>query len=326
MVRIIFNMLIFLGLSATVSCAKKDGRTNGAATSGSVTGSGTNPCLRVVNGKNTSDFPAVVRLAIPQTQGGMGFCTGTFISPVAVVTAAHCLSDGSGGGVAVTFAATIQNGMKAVAALNAFSIGKRGESVDNQTAQGLAEDMAILIFPAGTSKGTLSISTGRPGVGATVTSVGFGLTTLPDLKDDTNFDGSKHYGSEKVVAGDDSINIYTGDATAEESAASGGNDVINSFGDSGSPIIYKNMVAGTLSSGGKITEGPDVGIYQSIFIDINSTKAKNLIETANAAGAAISLNTSTDTSTDTSTNTSTDTGTSGAKASDTTAASPTCLP
>ena len=35
----------------------------------------------------TSDYPAVVKVVLP---GGRGLCTGTFISPRAVLTAAHC--------------------------------------------------------------------------------------------------------------------------------------------------------------------------------------------------------------------------------------------
>lgn len=35
----------------------------------------------------TTDYPAVVMVAMP---GGMGMCTGTFISPRTVLTAAHC--------------------------------------------------------------------------------------------------------------------------------------------------------------------------------------------------------------------------------------------
>ena len=272
----------------TAGCtASHDKRgTAGAGTGGAGVTTTSSQCLSIVNGKPTSNIPSVVRL-VTQESGGSGFCTGTFISSVAVITAAHCLSDDVNGGMSVTFDATISNSMEGVAALKAFTLGSRGKAVDTNSSDAIAKDLAIALFPPGTAPSIMAIGASRPALGASIMSVGFGLKTLPDEPEDPNYNGSKYYGSEKVVQGQEEANIYTGAVTAQQSIDAAGEEVLNSYGDSGGPMILDNRLVGTLSSGGKTTNEENADIYLDIFVDINSATSKKLIDLANENGAGI---------------------------------------
>jgi secreted trypsin-like serine protease len=46
----------------------------------------------IFNGTPTAEFPAVVGVSITNSDGGRTVCTGTLITPTAVLTAAHCLA------------------------------------------------------------------------------------------------------------------------------------------------------------------------------------------------------------------------------------------
>ena len=70
--------------------------------------------LKVADGEqcladSSSDTSPVVKLSILSSGGGVATCTGTVISPTAVLTAAHCFAFSNVGGVVIT---AVSNGTK----------------------------------------------------------------------------------------------------------------------------------------------------------------------------------------------------------------------
>src|SRR5688500_8131368 len=53
------------------------------------TGTSKDNCLNLINGTATSDFPSVVLLARVEGGNVRSSCTGTFVSPTTIITAAH---------------------------------------------------------------------------------------------------------------------------------------------------------------------------------------------------------------------------------------------
>ena len=276
------------------ACSTKGGGSSSPAPSATPPATKTGGCLDLVNGSATTAYPAVVRLLSKPDATHIGVCSGTFISPVAVITAAHCL-DGTAtgglsivGGTSVSFNDSNVDPFKgAVASLKAFTYGAYGETGDANDATVTAKDNAILLFPPNVATAYLSLGSAQPPVGSVVTSVGFGLTTLSDATADPNFDASKHAGSTKIITSLDQVNLYTGGVTAAASAAANGTSVIDSFGDSGGPMLFNNTLVATLSNGGAAaqTSGPED--WYITFVDANSANTKQLIALANQNGAAI---------------------------------------
>lgn len=99
-----------------IGCGGGSGSDGGAALeSGSACNSiGYGKALKVADGEqclpaSSSDTSSVVKLSILSGGGGVATCTGTVISPTAVLTAAHCFAFGDVGGVTIT---AVANGSK----------------------------------------------------------------------------------------------------------------------------------------------------------------------------------------------------------------------
>lgn len=247
-------------------------------------------CLQLVNGLATEDYPAVVRL-MSRRDGAVGICTGTFISPTAVITAAHCIDSSANGGLYLVgderIAFTGNPLANAISATRAFTNGATGSMGDPNDPSSVSLDTAILLFPKGIAKTYMGISNKKSPVGTKVTSVGYGLTNYFDETPSPNYDATKHYGLTAVISGDESTNIYVGDFTAEASEMELGARVVESSGDSGGPLIADDMLIGTLSVGGAQNNENNEKSYYSAFVDMNSAATRALINKANAGGAAI---------------------------------------
>jgi len=297
------NALALTALLAVAACSnRQEGRDSGTtpapaqepAAAGTTDTAASRTCLNLVNGTLTSEYPAVVRLLSKPSATTVGICTGTFISPTAVLTAAHCLDGSTTGGLylvsgtSVAFKSRTKSPFDGgIKSLKALTLGSYGETGDPNNAAVTAKDTAIVLFPPGAAAAYMALGPSVPPIGTVVTSIGYGLTTLSNAAADPNYDASKHIGTTKIVTPQDNLNVYVGGVTAQESAAANGASVIDSFGDSGGPLIYNNTVVATLSNGGSGQTASGREVWYVTFVDINSDQTKKLLVLANQNGAAI---------------------------------------
>jgi trypsin len=99
--RFILTVLLALVAPVLHGCGGGDSgggdSSNGSSAASACSAIGFNSSLKIANGEQCladsgSDTSAVVRLSISLSDGTVGTCTGTVISPSAVLTAAHCFA------------------------------------------------------------------------------------------------------------------------------------------------------------------------------------------------------------------------------------------
>lgn len=202
--RLIALSIVSLSL---ISCQKMDGVRNLRATD--------LPQASSYNVAITSDFPGVVSVSLPSG----GLCTGTIISPKAVLTAAHC-TQGSG-----------QYSVKG-------SFGTVRTSVVENFGPGEVEDpndISILVFPANTFPQNSIINIADSArIGETARLVGFGCNNI----DTRTGAGVKRTGTNVIADVYDYVEFYT-PATSSNSRGIIGpqNRAGSCFGDSGGPAL-----------------------------------------------------------------------------------------
>ena len=259
--------------------------------------------LGVVDGTEEDDaFPAVVRLSTTPHVGSSGsVCTGTFVSPHALFTAAHCLYNVSGGG------AHIAPGVKfyksdaekdtaiSTTATRAYATGNAEDGFNG------IDDFAVLIFPGCVAPAVMGLSPATPATGAVVTIAGFGQTVhVEDVNNSGNpvFDGSKHVGRSKVIDSYVPNNFVSVASLIKETAIAAGESATDnaapSVGDSGGPLILgDNTISGVLTGGngtGTTVNGQQVVTgHASHYINIHQPNIMALIDQANADGAGIPI-------------------------------------
>lgn len=201
----------------------------------------------------TSDYPAVVMVVLP---GGHGLCTGTFVSPTAVLTAAHCTQDDG------TYTIVSSFGIFRTDTRRSFGPGVVEDP----------EDLALLIFGepiARARKGQVIPLGAPPGLTEKVRLVGFGCSDF-ELRRGT---GLKRTGTNQVSRLGDYIEVFS--PKTRDTASQGAKGLIGSdnrtgtcFGDSGGPMLHWQQEAWGVSAishaGGARSDG-----YVSGFVDLN---------------------------------------------------------
>lgn len=167
--------------------------------------------IRVVGGKPTDAYPAVVKL------GGDGkICSGSFISPNVILTAGHCAWSG------ISY-----NGITPVKNIphHGYVMSRAGRLSPTET----GSDLRLLVFDKVLSKHTLKLSQKRAAAGSVVTIVGFGCDTW------TTGEGGKRTGSGVKRVGSTRLKSVT-----EYSLSSSGSSTHGCPGDSGGPLLDGN--------------------------------------------------------------------------------------
>jgi hypothetical protein len=257
--------------------------------------------LSLVNGKETSDHPAVILIGREANADQVAFCTATFVSDTTALTSSHCLDDSANGGAIYLPGAEPDKRallIRGVRALKAFHFGFTSVSAEGVTTGADAprlDDLAVLTFPPGTAPAVVALSERQPTAGEVVTLVGYGSTHYVDvyLKASASppaFVTRRRVGTSVVVAPPahpafSPEQIYFGFNTASESEVADGTAVLTSKGDSGGPLFLGGKIVGIASKAAATVENPPR--YFGSHNSLTSAKAGELLEIARAGGADI---------------------------------------
>ena len=241
--KTVFSKLVQISLTvALAACTnqvvEKAGRPSGLRNSSN------GQCLKIVNGIVVDKVRAVVSLITKYQDGSEGRCTGTFLGDNVVLTASHCTENTESGNV------ELADGTKAVAMVRGWTVEDKKEdqvAEENWLETDLSwakyfdrksRDIAVLIFPSGTSSSWRNIAPTPPKVGDTITIAGYGKTSF---NQDDSSDGNVRYGSNSIdyLSSKDGLLMYESTVETQRTA---GQDSGGAPGDSGGPVLYEEGV------------------------------------------------------------------------------------
>lgn len=330
-------LLLALSLSLAACSASSGGSKRGAQSGGNGENDGEdgddgstsgtkkkkNSCLagfNVINGKDTTDYPSVGLLAELDPKNVIGgTCSGIWVGPNTMITAAHCITAGSETelvylkGNSVSTGETIQEAQKIVdggikpkkVIINAEEL-KHGNLENDAIEMNIAyKDMAILIFEDDVAPATTKILDRLPKDQEAAVIVGFGATSSAVRTAEAGEKSIKRVGKNHVVVRDElrqafpDLLLMFGRGETEDTSGKAV-DSLSGAGDSGGPIFVDGAVAGVVSNGTSDQDSNNQvsdlgeqfggkGDNLTVYASLNSSFAKALLEKAKKAGAKFSL-------------------------------------
>jgi hypothetical protein len=258
-------------------------------------------CFQIVNGEVTNLHPAVVLLSHQEIQTVNGqrvlshsTCSGTFIGTNAILTAGHCLRNGTTSGlrfIATRRVASIDDYARqyqsAEAATSVIHNPVYGDALDINNDAEARLDMAVLLFDKDVAPAVIPLAGRRPSEGARAIVVGYGSDHIGD-PEPRNFQAiSKRTGENSVLAafpGKDWALALVG-RTATSSPVTNPTDSLPAKGDSGGPMLVDGKVAGVVSAGRIVDMTRSIASY----MDVTAPEALALFKRARAAGGKIGI-------------------------------------
>jgi trypsin len=211
--------------------------------------------LKVVSGKPIADdsIPAVIQIEVQVKHNAFYGCTATWVSDSTVLTAAHCVMEAGGNASKISISRGTGKGLKSTR----YYVHK--SYLSNQA---YGRDIAILEFPKKSSSVFIPMALTQAKPGDDLTIIGFG-------KFDHNIGtsgGQKRIGTNKVRSIDSYGRIEFEGLISPTDKTGTGENVTNSQGDSGGPMIINNRVVGVSSSvdGIPTPQGKLRGFYESV--------------------------------------------------------------
>jgi hypothetical protein len=277
------------------------------------TSNGQNTCLNIVGGKETDGFPEVYRISYRLSGNSWYTCTGTFVSDNTLVTAAHCMPmSGTPEDLYLDSNKIVpsEDGSPIASALKIFFSPQCGPSPLNEGKRAcdrVGDDVAIAVFPDRTASHWLPLATSEMPIKTQVTIVGYGQTSL-----DINTSGvvlgndvsRKKFGFNRLTTAPAEISALRSDQGASrvkdtytivgwrrdgEAASRGQDTAVPAKGDSGGPLIAKDLLIGVSSTYfvlDETKESEDFNIIEG-YASLTGPTAKSLIREAVASGARI---------------------------------------
>ena len=252
--------------------------------------------LGLINGRSTAEFRSVVLLgAVRKSDNGYkrSTCTGTYVGPNAVLTAAHCVDGSESGGLTVMTGDrfdTVQdflNGMnRGTKPLKAIFGTKFGETLNPNVPEDRRQDMAILIMPGNSAPAVTPILDHRPQEAQAATTVGFGAVSMEHPEESLAV--VKRYGYNRVrltypgIAGG---GLFITGRSRESRENRPAIDSMSAPGDSGGPMFINGAVAGTVTGGSPDMADPTKAF--AVYLDLNNEESLATIARAQAAGAQV---------------------------------------
>ncbi|MBM4253127.1 MAG: S1 family peptidase [Deltaproteobacteria bacterium] len=217
---------------------------------------------KVTNGKRTTQYPAVVEI-----RNGTSRCTGTFIRPNTLITAAHCVSN-----------------RELPIFVPALNVASNNVVVHPDYTGGPAmppHDLAFVFFPDDVGDQTLSIKLDPAAEGDPVQLIGFGDNQYFEGTDSAG-SGIKRIGTnqiEKVENGAIALLGQTGANATDATSPDGTRSALGS-GDSGGPLLSKKGDVIGIAAFVKRESANDVRSYYTSLASetafIESTLANNV--------------------------------------------------
>ncbi len=241
--------------------------------------------LKITNGMDVKEtiYPSVVKIKA-LGGGALSGCTGTFVTPNQVLTAAHCL-EGLTPDNAAIFAAKYGADGQEVTSFEADSF--QIHPLYDPNAKPNPYDLAVVNFPRHSASKISLIASQRAPLNVWVQLVGYG--------DNENFydekgeltgsgDGQKRIGTNKLLAYDSDM-IRIDGVPGKSDKVNPGLQSCSGRGDSGGPLFYNSStLIGVDYGGGLLKDTAEDGSVTyscfSLYVDLNLEENVKFLESA----------------------------------------------